>query len=701
MSCVVKEKPSRMNNYIQSLLQFFIVDKRQKEWRQPSVSSDYLASQYAVDKISDIRRTILRLKWFLEHENPHVLKDEKIAIVRTIPVIPEIFTSIEHKNLRKNHYIHELGKVCNINPGYDLLIHVGFDKKREEIYKSRNYYIDANDDTSVAYLDGLLEILSSIENFADRYRVEAERVGNKFVAETFTQIPKNPPKTFAQALQFFRLLHFCLWGSYNYHNTIGRFDQYMYLYFARDIASSIIDENSALELLEEFFISFNKDSDLYPGMQQGDNGQSLVLGGLDINGKDSFNQLSQFCMRASLDLHLIDPKINLRVHEDTPAIAYELGAMMTKQGLGFPQYTNDSIAIPALKRWGYSEKDAFNYVVAACWEIIIPELGMDIVNIDGVSFLGCVMENLSTLEECETFAEFEKRVYISISEKVIAIWEKTRNLYMEPAPLMSLMMRGCVKEAKDISYGSKYNNYGIHGTGLASAADALATIKKYIYLERSIECSTFVETLKSNFANNELLASFLRYDAPKMGNDDDFVDEIGTKLLDKFADVLEGLKNDRNGIFRAGTGSAMYYLWHSTNLGASPDGRRAGEAFPCNFSPSLFAKLKGPLSLLKSFSKANLIRVANGGPLTIELHDAVFRNSESLGKVAHLVKTYIYLEGFQLQLNAVNRKQLIDAQKHPERHRNLIVRVWGWSGYFVELDKVYQDHIIKRTEFEL
>ena len=145
----------------------------------------------------------------------------------------------------------------------------------------------------------------------------------------------------------------------------------------------------------------------------------------------------------------------------------------------------------------------------------------------------------------------------------------------------------------------------------------------------------------------------------------------------------------------------MYFLWHANGLGATPDGRDCGEAFSCNFSPSLFAKVRGPLSLISSFSKANLIRVANGGPLTIELHDTMFRNQESIEKVAAMVKTYMQMGGMQLQLNAVNREKMLDAQKHPEKYRNLIVRVWGWSGYFVELDKVYQDHIISRMEFSL
>ena len=142
----------------------------------------------------------------------------------------------------------------------------------------------------------------------------------------------------------------------------------------------------------------------------------------------------------------------------------------------------------------------------------------------------------------------------------------------------------------------------------------------------------------------------------------------------------------------------MYYIWHSNALMASPDGRDAGEALGCNYSPSLFAKCRGPVSIMKSFSKPHLSRAINGGPLTIEFSESVFSQEESIRKVAQLVQFFVQRGGHEIQLNTINRDRLLDAQKHPENYKNLIVRVWGWSGYFVELDKCYQDHIIRRAE---
>ncbi|MFA5467906.1 MAG: pyruvate formate lyase family protein [Sphaerochaetaceae bacterium] len=686
-----------MKQHIVKLREFYVEKKEHHAYRQKGVDPFYLAKEFAKRGLDDVQRAHERLKWVLEQEKPLVFKDEKIALLRTVPTIPEIYTENEWDALKRSYRIHEQGKVSNICPGYATLINKGFDVVKDEIKTS----IAQNRATKErAYLDTLLNTLTLLEEFGHRYRVAAVEAGNAVVAESFAQIPQKPPQTLLQALQFFRLLHYGLWASFNYHNTIGRFDQYMYPYYARDMADGTLDEESALELLQEFFITFNKDSDLYPGMQQGDNGQSLMLGGLNSDGSDAFNELSRLCMLASLELKLIDPKINLRVHKKTSMEVLELGSQMTKQGLGFPQYSNDEVVIKALKQWGYAQEDAYNYVVAACWEFIIPEVAMDIVNIDALSFLKAVLDALSALARCNTYAEFSEVVKNKLCQQTSEICANTNGIYMEKAPLMSLMMKGCVEQARDISLGSRYNNYGIHGTGLSSAADSLAAIKKYIFEEQSITKETLIAALKADFVGSETLYHKLRFEGPKMGNDDDYVDEIATELLDWFADSLEGNRNDRGGIFRAGTGSAMFYLWHGSALGASPDGRRRGEEFACNFSPALHTHLKGPISLIKSFSKANLTRVANGGPLTIELDDSMFRNTESTAKVALLVKSYMDLGGMQIQLNGVNREMMLDAQKNPDKYRNLIVRVWGWSGYFVELDKAYQDHIIKRSELD-
>lgn len=687
-----------MTSKIEKMLDYYVVKKEHHQFRQQEKDAYRYAAVYAEKGLGDLERSVCRLRDVLAEEKPVVMQGESIALLRTVVTLPEIFTKEEFAEIEKEHYIHEQGKVCNINPDYMKLISSGTREKKQQILEKMETY-QAEDKLQKATCEkAMYDTLCIIEEFAERYQKEAERVGNTTVAEMLKRIPQEKPQSFLEALQSLRIIHYCLWCSFQYHNTLGRFDQYMYPFYENDIREGKLTKEAALELLEEFFLCLNKDSDLYTGMQQGDNGQSMVLGGLNPDGTESYNELSDLCMQASLELKLIDPKINLRVHQNTPLSLYVRGTELTKEGLGFPQYSNDDVVIEALKNWGYEEKDAYNYAVAACWEFIIPGCGMDIPNLNGLSFPACVMEAVDRLEEMDSFEVLMEKVKEIIFAQSAKLREGVHDIYMEPAPLMSILMDGCVEKGKDISEGNKYNNFGFHGIGIATAVDSMASIKKYVYDEKTLTRAEMLSALRTNFEGRERLANMLRYEGPKMGNDDDEVDAIATALLDWFADSMAGHVNERGGCYRAGTGSAMYYIWQSEGMPATPDGRRAGEEFAANYSPSIFTRLDGPLSIIKSFAKPHLSRVANGGPLTIELTDSMFRNEESTEKTARFVKTFIDLGGHQLQINAVNREKLIDAKKHPEKYKNLIVRVWGWSGYFVELDECYQDHIIKRME---
>ena len=628
--------------------------------------------------MTPVERMAYRFEKMCEAETPVILEGEKIVFIRTIKNIPDIFSEDEWAGIKSKHHIHELGYNSNLSPNYERVIRNGLLKERENADEYGKRAIDA--------------ILGLVE----KYKEEAKKQGREDVAEVLENIPAKGATNFREALQFFRIIHFSLWLEGNYHNTVGRFDKYVYPYLKADMEKGVYTEDSALELVEDFFLSFNKDSDLYVGVQQGDNGQSMVLGGMDEDGNEVFNLLSKLCLKASENLLMIDPKINLRVSKNTPIEVYELGSRLTKAGLGFPQYSNDDIVIEGLKKHGYEEKDARDYVVAACWEFIVPGVGADVANIGALSFPKVIDTCLhNNLKECSSFDEFEKCVKDEIKKACDEICDETKDLWFVPSPFMNICM-DC-----DIYTGGKYNNFGIHGSGVATAADSLEVIKKYVFDEKSVTKDELIEAVDSDFEKHPELLPKFRFETPKMGNDIDEVDQLAVKLLDWFADGLEGRKNCRGGIFRAGTGTAMYYLWHAEKIGASPDGRRKGEPFGTNFSTSLFAKINGPFSVIKSFTKPHFERTINGGPLTLEFHNSMFLDDDAIKKVAMLVKTYIDMGGHQLQLNAVNMEAMKDAQINPDKHRQLVVRIWGWSAYFVELDKEYQDHVMRRQEYTL
>lgn len=375
---------------------------------------------------------------------------------------------------------------------------------------------------------------------------------------------------------------------------------------------------------------------------------------------------------------------------------------LTKQGLGFPQYCNDDVVIPGLIKLGYAPEDAADYVVAACWEFIVPGKGADVPNIGVMNFPKAVEAALkANLKRAESFEEVVESVKEELIRECDSIVEKNNHFMHIPSPYFSVFFPSCVENGKDISEGGAvYNNYGIHGTGISTAADSLMAVKRAVYDEKRCTAEELLKALGCDYESCNQLRNYL-LSCPKMGNNEPEVDDIGSMLMDTFAKHMNHRKNNQGGIYRAGTGSAMEYILSAKTVGATPDGRHAGDVYGSSFSPAVTTKLEGPLSCIRSFTKYEMENIINGGPLTIEIHDTTFRNEQGVQKVAMLVQTFIGLGGHQIQLNAVNRERLLDAQQHPEDHRNLIVRVWGWSGYFNELDKEYQDHIIRRTEFQL
>ena len=683
---------------IERLKEFFFDGGHHRVRRTPeSLGLDTLCEKYAAEGIPAQMRAAMLFEAMTAAEEPVIFEGEQIVATRTVSKVPSYFTADEWAALKSRHYLHENGMLSNISPNLGDAIAEGLEARKQRFAVR----MESADAEGRLFLESAVRSIEALQGLIARYEACAREMGDEALAEVLASVRVKGATTFREALQLLRFIHFGLWESGCYHNTLGRFDQYMYPYYKADLDSGRLSKDQAYELLLSFFLACNKDSDLYPGMQQGDNGQSLVLGGRDASGKTLFNDLSARCLEASYDLNLIDPKINLRVDRNTPLEIYKLGARLTKRGLGFPQYDNDDVVVPGLERLGYAPEDANDYVVAACWEFIIPGKAMDIVNIGALSFAGLVSRSVDDLGSFDNFEDYYAHIDAMIKAECRRIAAGFKNLYIAPAPLYSVFMDGTLERARDITLGAKYNNFGIHGTGIATAVDSLAAIRKYVFDEKSVSVKELQAALDANFEGYDDLWKKLRFEAPKMGNDDDGTDALAARLLDSFDNGLAGLRNERGGIFRAGTGTAMYYIFHAIDLKATPDGRKAGEVIPANYSPSMYTRHKGPVSVIKSFSKGDLSRSINGGPLTIELDDTLFRNEENLEKLAMLIRSYVLLGGHQLQLNTLNKETLLDAKAHPEKHRNLIVRVWGWSGYFVELDECYQNHIIDRIKFTM
>ena len=686
-----------MTERIKSLLDRTF-DKEQKKFRR-DVDWKPLLQKFIDEKVGDEARARIGLEEMLKTEQPAFMEGETIAFLRTVKQIPDLHSDAE-MDARKaaGTAFGEKGVVFNLTADFGPTIRDGLDRRLAEMEAKLAECRAANDAEGVEFLENAILSVKAVLDLADRYRAAAP---NQVIADTLAQVPHKGARTFHEALQALRILHYAMWCEGEYHCGLGRIDQYLFPYYDADIKAGRLTDVTALEELEEFFIACNRDSDLYIGVQQGDNGQSVMLGGKTRDGQNAFNALSRLAMKACGELKVVDPKINLRVDKETPLEIFEAGTELTKEGLGFPQYANDDVVIPALQKWGYELEDARDYSVAACWEFLVPGCGMDINNIDAVSMVGSLDKALRDVQAtAQSFDDVKAAFKAEVEARAKALVRKYAHVEVLPGPFVSVISTGCIAKARDLCKGAKYNNFGIHGTGIAVAVDSLASVNELVFEKKLVTLAELVKLLDTDFAGRDDVLAAAKA-APKMGNADPKADDLAKWLIGFWGHAFDGAKNDRGGVFRPGTGSAMYYIWHTREVAASADGRLKGHPFSANYAPSLEVAVKGPVSVVKSFTEPDLMPVSNGGPLTIEIHDSAFREADGVTKVAQLVKFFIDRGGHQMQINTINRETLLDAQAHPEKHRHLIVRVWGWSGYFVELDKCYQDQIIKRVELNV
>jgi len=638
-------------------------------------------------------------------ETPVILPGEKIVFTRTLPAaIPALYSPEEYGRITAGRTLHELGPISNVCADWGQTLAQGLLGRREAACAALDRH--QGDQEVIEFLTCAVETIDAVLVLASRYAEAARTLGRADIAETLERVPALPPRTFREALQSLRLMHAVVWLSGHYHVGLGRFDQYMWPYLKADLDAGRLDENESADLLAEFFISLNKDSDLYPGVQQGDNGQTIVLGGVDREGNEAVNELTYMALRVSRDLAMIDPKINLRISPRTDLGLLTLASELTRKGLGFPQYSNDAVVIPGLAAHGYRLEDARDYGIAACWEFLIPGRGMEVVNIGAVSFPSAVDQAIrDRLRRGEDMESILARVEEDIDQQVRRLAEAYENLLLPPAPYYSVLMTGCLEIGRDLSRGAVYNNFGIHGAGSANAADALAAVRQFVFCDGTVHSSELLEALDADYEGYEALRQKLAEHGPKVGNDDQHADALMSRLFTMLADACERYgKTTRGGCLRPGSGSAMYYVWLTREsagmrepaVGATAEGRRKGQPLGANLAPSQGTAVRGPFSVLLSYAKIDYRRIFNGGPITMELSDSVFRDEESVRKVAMLVRAFAQQGCQQLQLNSLNVNILRDAQIHPERHKNLIVRVWGWSGYFCELSPEYQEQIIAR-----
>lgn len=588
-------------------------------------------------------------------------------------------------------------------------------------------------------LDAMKITALAIMEFANRHADELEKLATTETDEKrlnellemiriCRKVPAHAPETFHEALQHYWFIHLGVitelnpWDSFN----PGRLDQHLYPFYRKEIDSGSLTMEKAKELLQAFWIKFNnhpsppkmgvtaQESNTYTDFAL------INLGGLKEDGSDGVNELTYIILDVIEEMRLLQPSSMVQISKKNPDRFVKRALKIIKTGFGQPSFFNTDAIIQQLLSHGKSITDARNGGASGCVET--GAFGTEAYTLSGYFNLNKVLEitlhngidprtgkqigiqtgpaeNLNSFEKL--YNAFEKQLEHFIRVKIDGnnTIERLYEIYM-PVPFLSLLIEDCIANAKDYNAGgARYNTSYIQGVGLGSIADNFAALEKWVYEEKSISLERFISALDDNFSSYEDIRYKLVYNTPKWGNNDDKADKHAVRVFNSYYSLVTGIPSARGGVFRINMLPTTCHVYFGSVIGAMPDGRLAGEPLSEGISPVQGADCKGPTSVLQSAAKIDHIKTG-GTLLNQKFSPSFFTGDEALDKLTALVRTYFRMDGHHIQFNVVNAETLRDAQKHPEKYRDLIVRVAGYSDYFNDLGEALQNEIIRRTEHE-
>jgi len=578
---------------------------------------------------------------------------------------------------------------------------------------------------AIISLKAIIHLANRFANLAAEIALkEADQVRKaelQRIAETCQWVPANPARSFYEALQSFWFIFLTVQQG---TASAGRFDQYMYPFYKKDIKEDKISEAEVLELLQLLRI---KDLHLISTPLRGMKRQqytgfakwhNFTIGGVTPDGQDATNELTYRILEAAKRTRTPHHTITLRVHEGTPKELMIKALEVVKTGIGMPAFIGDRSYIEWLLSRGVPLELARDYVVAGCIEVslpghsrqpkctfFVPPKVLEIFMNNGVDpktglEVGPFKENLENFETFDDFVStFQEYLahFIHLAAELINVDIACAIDYA--SPIDSVLMADAVKEGKNLMERRMLyeNGGGISLCGMINVVDSLAAIKKLVFEEKKITMAQLKEALQANWEGYDELRR-LCLAAPKYGNDDDYVDSIATDLYGFYAETVPMVRTVYGEKFIPVAISITSQWAGGTITGATPDGRYAGEVLADGgASPMRGRDISGPTAIIKSASKIDQVRFQSV-LMNMKFHPSTLRDTEDLKKLATLIKTYFSLGGKHIQFNVVSAETLLEAQKQPENYRDLVVRVAGFSAYFVQLSKQVQDEIIARTE---
>ena len=617
-----------------------------------------------------------------------------------IPKSGFIFFLDEFKHLSEDGHI-----IDNISIDYSRVL-------KSSVYEYNEFYFHPKAgrgfarDLSSDFIKNQLDALDGIElliyRIIKKLRNSNHKDRAKF-ARYFENMIDKPAEHFEEALQRILFYNQLLWQTGHGLNGLGRLDKILEDYYFDDLNSGFISQEEAYDLIKSFLRTLHTYYWYKSAALMGDTGQVIILGGKydDEYGEYYFyNDLTYMFIRAIKDLQLPDPKVLLRVSSETPRDLIELSLETINTGIGSPLFSNDEVVIDKMIEFGYDKEDANNYVVSACWEPSAVGKGFEQNNINFISYLKPLNEFFDNeteqfLENVNSFGELFNSYKYYLKKDADELVAFLDNIEWNSDPLLSLFIDNCNEKNMDISQGgAKYNHYGITTVGLANTVNSLYAIKKLVFEDKKYSLNELNKMRKNNFKKDKYQDAYneLKSIKPRFGMDDEEILDISNDIIQFLEDCFKDYTNKFGGKIKFGL-SAPSYISAGAEINASFDGRKAGEPLSTHIS---LDTNKDFTEVLRFASKLDYGGAKfNGNVIDLMLSPDFIKNHSD--KFTDFIYSSIKLGFFQMQMNVVDSKTLIEAKENSEAHPNLIVRVWGFSAYFNDLPEEYQDLLISRA----
>ncbi|MCP4749349.1 MAG: hypothetical protein GY866_00515 [Proteobacteria bacterium] len=625
-------------------------------------------------------------------------------------------------------------------PNYEKLLTQGINGIKRQAEETLAKVVETVPDDYLEQCEFLEAVIITLDGaliFAERYAAKAAEMAVEEkdpirkkqlerIAEVCRRVPAEPAETYYEALQSFWFVNLITRQIELVSLGCGaRFDVLFDSYYQKDLAAGRIVREEAVELMQHLLLKFEEAGMWYSPMITGIYGgvqqlEGITLGGQDAKGNDTTNDTTYIVLEAAKALHILQPTIGLRVHRNTPTELLSAATDVIRTGCGYPSLFNDEAIIPLLRKWNVAEEDVYNYGTSGCVYMELP--GKNLVRRASGYFVfpKCLWWALrqgvdpktgdqygAPTPDPETFTCIEDVLEAYLEQvrfffgKMVKLENTCRRLYQRyaPRPFLSAFLDGCVEkgmEARRWAYPSDINSFNII-IGPSNVADSLAAIKKVVFDDREMSLKRFIEILDDDWEGHEDFRQQVINQVPKFGNDDDYVDVLAKAVHERSEEVIREFR-DEHGLRYRGDGSgvsATYGL--ATGTPATPDGRKAGEPFAdATLSPVVGRDTHGPTAVLASCAKIDPLKGYN--QLLNQKFLPQFLEGENKELFISYLRSWCDMKVPHVQFNVVDKDTLLEAQAHPDKHTNLIVRVAGYSTYFIDLSKGLQDHIIARAE---